>query len=159
MKITVINGPNLNLLGIRKPEIYGRDTLADICDYISARAESLSAELSEEIALSFFQSNCEGELIDCLHEKAREGCDAILLNAGAYTHYSYAIRDAIEAISDMGTPVWEVHLSDVENREAFRRISVIREVCRGCVFGLGKDSYTKALEEAARYVTKSGGNG
>lgn len=135
MKIFVINGPNLNMLGKREPEIYGADTL-----------ESINAELSElcrslDIEPEFYQSNCEGELIDIIHS-ARENADGIVLNAGAYTHYSIAIRDAISASE---TPCIEVHLSNVHKREEFRHKSVISAVCEGVICGFGKDSYRLAI--------------
>lgn len=135
MKILVINGPNLNLLGEREPNIYGGDTLQSINDEISEKAKSLGHEVS------FFQSNSEGALIDELHS-ARLGFDGVILNAGAYTHYSYAIRDAIAAIK---IPVVEVHLSNVNSRDEFRKTSVIAPVCKGSIAGFGKHSYLLAL--------------
>ena len=136
MKIKVINGPNLNLLGMRDPRHYGRDTLAGIAE----RMEERAAEYGW--TLEFFQSNCEGEIIDALHG-ARLDCDAVILNAGAYTHYSYAIRDAIEAIP---IPVIEVHLSNIAARDEFRHKSVIAPVCRGSIAGFGSASYIVAME-------------
>ena len=135
MKIFVINGPNLNMLGKREPEIYGADTL-----------ESINAELSDlcgklGVEAEFYQSNCEGELIDIIHS-AREKADGIVLNAGAYTHYSIAIRDAISACEK---PCIEVHLSNVHKREEFRHKSVISAVCEGVICGFGKDSYRLAI--------------
>ena len=135
MKIFVINGPNLNMLGKREPEIYGADTL-----------ESINAELSDlcgnlGVEAEFYQSNCEGELIDIIHS-AREKADGIVLNAGAYTHYSIAIRDAI---STCEKPCIEVHLSNVHKREEFRHKSVISAVCEGVICGFGKDSYRLAI--------------
>ena len=136
MKIKVINGPNLNLLGERDPRHYGRDSLESIMERMEERAGEYGWELD------FFHSNCEGEIIDCLHG-ARIDCDAVILNAGAYTHYSYAIRDAIEAIS---IPVIEVHLSNIAARDEFRHKSVIAPVCRGSIAGFGSASYILALE-------------
>lgn len=135
MKILVINGPNLNLLGEREPAVYGDNSL-----------ESINAELAKKAAdmgydIEFFQSNGEGAIIDCLHA-ARLDCAGVILNAGAYTHYSYAIRDAIAAIK---IPVVEVHLSNVDSREEFRKISVIAPVCKGSISGFGKYSYALAL--------------
>lgn len=135
MKIFIINGPNLNMLGKREPEIYGADTL-----------ESINAELSEfckdlDVEPEFYQSNCEGELIDIIH-RAREQADGIVLNAGAYTHYSIAIRDAISASEK---PCIEVHLSNVHKREEFRHKSVISAVCEGVICGFGKNSYRLAI--------------
>lgn len=135
MRILVVNGPNLNLLGTREPTIYGKDTLSSISDEIRQHADKLGVEVD------FFQSNCEGEIIDTLHS-ARENADGIILNAGAYTHYSIAIRDAISAIE---LPVIEVHLSNVHAREEFRKNSVIAPVCKGTISGFGKNSYILAL--------------
>lgn len=135
MKILVMNGPNLNLLGEREPKIYGGDTLKSINDEITAAAKQLGYEVS------FFQSNSEGGLIDRLHE-ARLDCAGVVLNAGAYTHYSYALRDAIAAVK---IPVAEVHLSNVNSRDEFRKNSVIAPVCCGTIAGFGKYSYILAL--------------
>lgn len=135
MKILVMNGPNLNLLGEREPNIYGGDTLKSINEEIAAAAQKMGHEVS------FFQSNSEGVLIDELHA-ARLTFDGVILNAGAYTHYSYAIRDAISAIK---IPVIEVHLSNVNSRDEFRKISVIAPVCKGTIAGFGKNSYLLAL--------------
>lgn len=139
MKILVLNGPNLNLLGEREPNIYGGDTLKSINEGLAKKA----ADLGYEIA--FYQSNSEGEIIDFLHD-ARTDCAGVILNAGAYTHYSYAIRDAIAAIR---IPVIEVHLSNVDSREEFRKQSVIAPVCRGSISGFGKHSYTLAMDALA----------
>lgn len=135
MKILVLNGPNLNLLGEREPNIYGGNSLASINEELAKTAAESGYEMS------FFQSNSEGAIIDALHE-ARRDCAGVILNAGAYTHYSYAIRDAIAAIK---IPVIEVHLSNVNSREEFRHKSVIAPVCRGSIAGFGKFSYTLAL--------------
>lgn len=140
MKIFIVNGPNLNMLGKREPEIYGHDTL-----------ESINAQLSEfckELGVEpvFYQSNCEGEIIDIIHS-ARDNADGIVLNAGAYTHYSIAIRDAISAAE---TPCIEVHLSNVHNREEFRRTSMISAVCKGVICGFGIDSYRFAIMALAK---------
>ena len=135
MKILVLNGPNLNLLGEREPNIYGGDTLKSINDEICDAAKSLGFDVT------FFQSNSEGGIIDRLHE-ARLDCAGVILNAGAYTHYSYAIRDAISAIK---IPVVEVHLSNVNNRDEFRKTSVIAPVCCGSIAGFGKYSYMLGL--------------
>ena len=142
MKILVINGPNLNLLGEREPGYYGTDTLASI----NADLEKKAAELG--CAIEFYQSNHEGAIIDRLHAaraNANGGIDAIVLNAGAYTHYSYAIRDAIAAIK---LPVVEVHLSNIHARDAFRETSVIAPVCVGQISGFGAYSYTLGLYAA-----------
>ncbi len=135
MKILVLNGPNLNLLGEREPNIYGDNSLSSINEALAEKA----AEMGFETA--FFQSNSEGAIIDALHD-ARKDCAGVILNAGAYTHYSYAIRDAIAAIK---IPVVEVHLSNVDSREEFRKTSVIAPVCKGSISGFGKFSYELAL--------------
>lgn len=135
MKILVLNGPNLNLLGEREPNIYGGETLKSINDEIDEMGRKLGYEMT------FFQSNSEGGLIDRLHE-ARLDCAGVILNAGAYTHYSYALRDAISAVR---IPVVEVHLSNVNNRDDFRKNSVIAPVCIGSIAGFGKYSYMLGL--------------
>lgn len=139
MRVLVIHGPNLNLLGEREPEIYGKQTLADIDAAIAALGRELSVEVRS------VQFSGEGEIIDALHS-ARTDYDAVLINPGAYTHYSYAIADAIAAIA---IPVIEVHLSNVHAREQFRRTSVIAPVCAGSVGGFGSNSYLLALRAAA----------
>lgn len=146
MKILVLNGPNLNLLGEREPNVYGSDTLNSINDEILHKAKSMGYDVA------FYQSNSEGGLIDRLHE-ARLDCDGVILNAGAYTHYSYAIRDAISAIK---IPVVEVHLSNVHSRDEFRHKSVIGPVCVGSIAGFGKHSYTLALDALSHLL--GGGN-
>lgn len=135
MDILVINGPNLNLLGRREPGIYGDETLETIQNDIAEEAKKLGANVE------FFQSNSEGGIIDALHE-AMDSKDGVILNAGAYTHYSYAIRDAIAAVK---IPVIEVHMSNVDAREEFRHNSVIAPVCRGSIAGFGKYGYILAL--------------
>ncbi len=137
--ILVLNGPNLNLTGTRKPEIYGSTTLAQINERITryAAAKGLSCD--------FYQSNHEGVLIDKIHE-ARGVYAGVVINAGAYTHYSYAIRDAIEAVE---LPFIEVHLSNVFARDEFRSKSVLSPVCRGQISGFGADSYLVAVEALA----------
>ncbi|HMD01377.1 MAG TPA: type II 3-dehydroquinate dehydratase [Candidatus Baltobacteraceae bacterium] len=136
MNVLVVNGPNLNLLGEREPAIYGDTTLRQIEDAVRARARQL------RLRVRFFQSNAEGAIVDEL-QRRRRWADGVLLNAGAYTHYSYAIRDAIAAIA---LPVVEVHISNVEAREEFRRLSVIREVCIERCHGRGMQSYLDALD-------------
>ena len=136
MKILVINGPNLNLLGEREPNIYGDESLKAINDELYAVAQNLGHDIS------FFQSNSEGSIIDSIHA-ARLEYDGIVLNAGAYTHYSYAIHDAIAAIK---IPVIEVHLSNISGRDEFRKTSVIAPVCAGSIVGFGKFSYMLAIQ-------------
>ena len=136
MKIIVINGPNLNLLGEREPEIYGTLTLEELNEKISEYARE------KNIELAFFQSNHEGEIIDLLH-KYRAECDGYILNPGAFTHYSYAIRDAVAGITPR---VVEVHLTDINSREDFRKISVIEPVAAKQFSGGGIDSYFKAID-------------
>ena len=131
-RIMIINGPNLNFLGRREPEIYGSDTLDDIIEYTKRETEALGAEISA------FQSNCEGEIIDMLYRAYEEGYDGIVINAGAYSHYSIAIRDAISSIK---LPCVEVHLSNIHAREEFRHQSVISAVCKGMICGFGKQVY------------------
>ena len=137
MKILVLNGPNLNLTGTRDPAHYGTLTLDEINARIAARAKELGAETD------FAQSNHEGVLIDAI-QNARGTYDGIILNAGAYTHYAYAIRDAIGAIAPL--PVVEVHMSNIHAREPFRHDSVITPVCVGQICGFGHKSYLLALE-------------
>lgn len=139
MKILVLNGPNLNLLGTREPEIYGRTTLAEIEQNLTQRAKSLGA------TIEFRQSNSEGELVNWIQQARTDGASAIILNAGAYTHTSIALRDAI---AGSGTPTIEVHLSNTQAREEFRQVSRIAAVCVGIVAGFGPQSYLLALEAA-----------
>ena len=140
-KILVLNGPNLNRLGTREPEVYGSDTLDDIAARLHEQAAALEVEIDVR------QSNHEGHLIDWLHEAADEGAHAVLLNAGGLTHTSVALRDAVSAIP---TPVIEVHLSNPQARESFRYKSLIAGVCVGSISGFGPASYTLALDAAAR---------
>ena len=139
-KLLVINGPNLNLLGAREPGIYGDRTLSDINSTIEKRANELGLEVS------FFQSNCEGELVSAVQSVLFE-YDGGIITGGAYTHYSYALRDAIAAA---GKPFIEVHLSNIFAREAFRSTSVLSEVCRGVICGFGEQGYLLALEAAVK---------
>lgn len=137
MRFLVINGVNLNLTGMREKSVYGTRTLAQINERISAFCEA------QGDSVCFFQSNIEGELVNALHEAfLKKSCDAIVFNAGAFTHYSYALRDAIASID---IPVAEVHMSNVHAREAFRHNSVLSEVCKGVVCGFGETSYISAI--------------
>jgi len=138
-KILVLHGPNLNLLGSREPEIYGRETLADI----DARLHALAAELG--VGIEARQSNHEGELVTWIQGAGPEGFRAVIINAGAYTHTSVALRDALTA---SGLPVIEVHLSNIHKREEFRRTSLISEVVVGQIAGFGPQSYLLALRAA-----------
>ena len=135
LKVLVLHGPNLNLLGEREPEVYGSMTLKELNNKIKAHAK-------DKFKLKIKQSNSEGELIDLLHD-SRKWADAVVINPGAFTHYSYAIRDAISSIR---IPVYEVHLSDIAKREDFRKISVVKDVCKAQISGLGVKSYTSALD-------------
>ena len=137
MKFLVINGVNLNLTGKREKGVYGSDTLEQINEKITAYCNI------DGDSVDFYQSNVEGELVNKLHEAyLTHAYDAIILNAGAYTHYSYALRDAIAAID---VPVAEVHMSNVHARESFRHTSVLSEVCKGVVCGFGAGSYIAAI--------------
>lgn len=140
--ILVLHGPNLNLLGEREPGIYGKESLSQINQQITEHAHELGVEVE------IFQSNSEGTLIDRLHAAAAD-CSGVILNAGAYTHYSLAIRDAIAAIR---LPCVEVHLSNIHAREAFRSQSVISPVCVGVIAGFGKYSYLLALDALVRML-------
>ena len=136
MKIRVINGPNLNMLGIREPEIYGRATYADLVAYVQESAAALGAQVE------VFQSNHEGCLVDYI-QQSLGAADAIVINPAAYTHTSVAILDALKAV---GLPAVEVHLSDVQAREEFRRVSYASKACIATVAGLGFEGYRKAME-------------
>ena len=134
-RILIINGPNLNMLGIREPEIYGNKTLEDINADIKAYSEGMKLECD------FFQSNCEGEIVSKIHSVLND-YDGCIINAGAYSHYSYAIRDAISSVNK---PFIEVHMSNIHAREEFRHNSVITAVCQGSIFGFGANTYILAV--------------
>ena len=137
MKFLVINGVNLNLTGKREQSVYGTKTLEEI----NAEIKAFAMQNGDDV--EFFQSNHEGALVDKIHEAfLKKTCDAILLNAGAFTHYSYALRDAIASVT---IPVAEVHMSNVLAREEFRKNSVLSQVCAGTVFGFGAGSYLAAI--------------
>lgn len=133
MQILILNGPNLNLLGVREPDVYGRESFSDYLDRLRKKYP--------EVEIVYYQSNIEGELIDKIHE-AGFAYDGIILNAGAYTHTSVAIADAVAAVS---APVVEVHISNIAAREEFRHVSYLTAVCRGAIMGFGLDSYELAL--------------
>ncbi|MBQ4369405.1 MAG: type II 3-dehydroquinate dehydratase [Oscillospiraceae bacterium] len=136
MKLLVINGPNLNMLGVREPEIYGAQTYADLVELIRAYCEKKGVEVE------FFQSNHEGALVDAI-QSAYKNADGIIINPGAYTHTSVALLDAVKAV---GVPTVEVHISDVDSREEFRKISYIRSACVATVSGRGFAGYTDAVD-------------
>jgi 3-dehydroquinate dehydratase-2 len=139
--IYVLNGPNLNLLGLREPDIYGSDTLDDIADRLEDKARALG------LAIDMRQSNHEGHLIDWLHEAQAKGARAVLLNAGGFSHTSVALHDAVKAIA---VPVIEVHLSNPQAREGFRRRSLVASAAKGTITGFGALGYELALDAAAR---------
>lgn len=136
MKLLIINGPNLNFLGIREPEIYGSNTYSELCDMIKKHCNEL------KIDFEIFQSNHEGALIDKIQESFGS-CDGIVINPAAYTHTSIAIADALKAVN---LPTVEVHISDIDKREDFRKTSYIKDACICTVAGLGFNSYIKALD-------------
>ena len=142
MKVLVINGPNLNFLGIREKSVYGDKTYDDLLIYLRKKAEEL------EMEIEIYQSNGEGFIINKIQDAYFKKFDAIVINAGAYTHYSYAIRDAIASVH---IRTIEVHLSDIDNREPFRKVSVIREVCEKSFYGKHFLSYGEALEYLNQY--------
>lgn len=144
MNILVINGPNMNMLGIREPEIYGRRTYEDLVSLIKEEARSMG------VTVSFVQSNHEGDLVDAI-QNAYPDTDGILINPAAYTHTSVAILDAVKAV---GIPTIEIHMSDVNERDEFRKISYIREACIGTCMGKGFDSYLDALHLLADHLKK-----
>ena len=141
MKILVINGPNINFLGIREKGIYGEENYDSLCERIRRKAEEL------EVEVAIFQSNSEGALIDRIQEAYGDGTDAIIINPGAYTHYSYALRDALASVQ---MPKIEVHISNVHQREEFRHTSVTAPVCNGQIVGLGLAGYELAMEALTR---------
>ncbi len=145
-KIFILNGPNLNLLGLREPEVYGHDTLASIETRCRAKAKDLGLEID------FRQTNVEGELVNQIHD-AREKAKGIIINAGAYTHTSVALHDALKAV---GLPAIEVHLSNVYRRETFRHHSYISPVAHGVICGFGPQSYELALEGLAAILNNKG---
>lgn len=137
MKILVINGPNLNMLGIREPALYGNGTYEALCEKIAAYCEA------KQIAVAFYQSNHEGDLVDRIQAAYTDGTDGIVINPGAYTHTSIALLDAVKSVA---IPTVEVHISKVEEREDFRQVSYIRAACIGTVTGEGFDGYLHAID-------------
>ena len=140
--IFVLNGPNLNLLGTREPEIYGDETLDDIAGMLEDRARDL------DLTIDMRQSNHEGHLVDWIQEAQARGAKAVILNAGAFTHPSVAVHDAIKGVT---TPVIEVHLSNPHTRESFRHVSLVGQAAKGTIAGFGALSYLLALEAVARF--------
>ncbi|MBQ9837776.1 MAG: type II 3-dehydroquinate dehydratase [Oscillospiraceae bacterium] len=137
MNILVINGPNLNMLGIREPALYGTGTYAALCEKITAYCAQ------KGVAVSFYQSNHEGSLVDRIQEAYSDGTDGIVINPAAYTHTSIALLDAVKAV---GIPTVEVHISKVEEREDFRQVSYIRQGCIATITGKGFDGYLEAID-------------
>ncbi len=135
-RILIVNGPNLNMLGIREPDIYGEKTYKDLCRMIEEYAKE------RKIKVDFVQSNHEGDLVDAIQD-AYGKADGIVINPAAYTHTSVALLDALKAV---GIPAVEVHISDVDEREAFRRISYVRNACVACIKGHGFEGYTEAID-------------
>ncbi|MCR4658199.1 MAG: type II 3-dehydroquinate dehydratase [Lachnospiraceae bacterium] len=146
MKLYVINGPNLNMLGIREPEIYGKKNYKDLTEMIGRYAEERGIEAV------CFQSNHEGDLIDKIHEAYFEGALGIVINPGGYTHTSIALMDAVKSVK---IPTVEVHISDLSNREEFRQVSYIRKACVGSVIGEGFDGYLRAIDMIMGYKDDS----
>ena len=145
MNILVINGPNLNMLGIREPEIYGDETLEDLMEYVSDYCKPRNVEVD------FFQSNHEGDIIDAIQE-ALDKFDGIIINPAAYTHTSVAVRDALTAVK---VPAVEVHLSDPDMRERFRQVSYVRDVCIATFKGHGFECYGQAVDFLEEYLNKA----
>lgn len=151
MKLLILNGPNINLLGIREPEIYGKGTYAELCALISEYVGKTGD------AVSFYQSNHEGDLVDAIQEAYKNGTDGIAFNPAAYTHTSVAIADAVKAV---GIPTVEVHISDVSKREDFRSISYVRTACIATVAGEGFNGYLRAVDILKEnFRKKNGTNG
>ena len=145
MKIYVINGPNLNMLGIREPQIYGTVSFRQLCEKIEAYCEKLN------IHLTLFQSNHEGSLVDCIQEAYLAGADGVVINPGAYTHTSIALLDAVKATA---IPTVEVHISNPDEREEFRRVSYVRAACIATVAGKGIDGYLEAIDVLVKFISE-----
>ncbi len=145
MKFYIMNGPNLNMLGIREPDHYGRTTYADLCEMIREHCEKKGIEAV------LYQSNHEGDLVDKIQEAYFEGADGIVINPGAYTHTSIALLDAVKSTS---LPTVEIHISALETREAFRQLSFIREACIETITGEGVNGYLHAIDDLYNYLRK-----
>ena len=148
MKFLILNGPNINILGIREPEIYGRQSYDDLLRLVSERAKELGVEVE------FYQSNHEGDLVDAIQKAYFDGIDGIVFNPAAYTHTSVAILDAVKAVS---IPTVEVHISDVSKREDFRRVSYIRQACVKTIAGHGFQGYVEGMEYLIQLTMDNGG--
>ena len=146
MKLLILNGPNLNLLGIREPSIYGSKTFADLCERIRAHAEARA------IDVRLVQSNHEGELVDAIQQAYFDGLDGIVLNPGAYTHTSIALLDALKSV---GLPAIEVHISDPDTREEFRHVSYVRAACLATIKGRGTQGYFDAIDRLIDHLTEA----
>lgn len=144
MKLLVVNGPNINMLGIREPEVYGSGTYIDLCNLVDNYCRE------KDIEVEFFQSNHEGDIVDTI-QNAYDNFDGIIINPAAYTHTSIAILDALKAV---GIPTVEVHISDVSKREEYRRISFIREYCKKSIMGFGFKGYLMAVDYFIESVKK-----
>lgn len=145
MKLLILNGANINMLGIREPDIYGRQSFQNLIDSVQAHADE------KGVQVEFYQSNHEGDLVDAIQKAYFDKVDGIVFNPGAYTHTSLAIADAVKAV---GIPTVEVHISAVEKREAFRQVSYIRDVCVHTITGQGIAGYNQAVDFLADYYGK-----
>ena len=146
MKLLILNGPNLNLLGIREPSIYGSETFADLCERISTHAAARDMEVR------LVQSNHEGDLVDAIQQAYFDGLDGIVLNPGAYTHTSIALLDALKGV---GLPAIEVHISDPDTREEFRHVSYVRAACLATIKGRGTQGYFDAIDRLIDHLTEA----
>lgn len=147
MKIMIMNGPNLNLLGVREPDIYGKETYASLLEKITSHA------ILRGLDVQFVQSNHEGELVDAIHKAFYDGLDGIVMNPGAYTHTSIALLDALKATK---LPAVEIHISDPDTREPFRRVSYVRAACIATVAGHGINGYLEAIDILIDHLNKQG---
>lgn len=149
MKVLILNGPNLNMLGQREPGIYGDQSMENCLQQLNDTYEERKDANGDAIDILYYQSNIEGKLIDCLQEAWREKVDGIVFNAGAYTHTSIALHDAIKSIAPI--PVIEIHISNIHAREEYRHHSMIAAACKGTIAGFGLDSYRLAIEALLRF--------